>query len=48
MHKKSIFTRLVEALKDKNYFEASELQKLMNEKMTEVRVAYSSYKRNIF
>lgn len=48
MHKKSVFTRLVEALKDKDYSTASELQKFMNEKMTEVRLAYSSYKRNIF
>lgn len=48
MHKKSIFTRLVEALMDKDYATASEVQKIMNEKMTEVRLAYSTYKRNIF
>ncbi len=48
MHKKSIFSRLVEALIEKDYVTASELQKFMNEKMTEVRMAYSIYKRNIF
>lgn len=48
MHKKSIFTRLVDALDNKNYSTASELQKHMNDKMTELRLAYSTYKRNIF
>lgn len=48
LHKKSIFTRLTEALNSKNYSEASELQKQMNEKMTELRLAYGAYKRNIF
>ncbi len=48
LHKKSIFTKLVEALNSKDYSTASELQKQMNEKMTELRTAYSTYKRNIF
>lgn len=48
LHKKSIFTKLIEALNSKDYGTASELQKLMNEKMTELRLAYSAYKRNIF
>ncbi len=48
MHKKSIFTRLVDALDNKNYSTASELQKHMNDKMTELRLAYSTYKKNIF
>jgi glutamine synthetase len=48
LHKKSVFTRLIEALNDKDYSTASELQKQMNEKMTELRTAYSTYKRNIF
>lgn len=48
LHKKSIFTRLVEALNNKDYTTASELQKQMNEKMTELRTVYSAYKRNIF
>lgn len=48
LNEKSIFTRLTEALNEKNYAEASNLQLLMNEKMTEIRLAYSTYKRNIF
>ena len=48
LHKKSIFTRLLEALEAKSYEEASELQIKMNEKITEARLAYSKYKRNIF
>ncbi len=48
MHKKSIFTNLTEAINAKDFENASELQKLMNQRMTEVRLAYSKYKRNIF
>ncbi|QSX05090.1 glutamine synthetase [Sedimentibacter sp. zth1] len=48
MHKKSIFTQLIESLDNKNYNKASELQKTMNIKMTEIRLLYSLYKRNIF
>ena len=48
LHKKSVFTKLVEALNSKDYSTASELQKQMNEKMTELRLAYGAYKRNIF
>lgn len=48
MHKKCIFTQLNEALNKKDFTEASELQKTMNNKMTEVRELYSTYKKNIF
>lgn len=48
LHKKSIFTKLREALIENDFEKASELQKQMNEKMTEIRNLYLEYKRNIF
>jgi glutamine synthetase len=48
MTKKCIFTNIKTALEKGNYEEASELQKSMNEKMTEIRALYIEYKKNIF
>ncbi|HBD62963.1 MAG TPA: glutamine synthetase, partial [Clostridiales bacterium] len=48
MSKKCIFTKIKTAIKDGDYDAASELQKQMNEKMTEIRALYIEYKNNIF
>ena len=48
MSKKSIFTKIKTALKEGDYDTASDLQKKMNEKMTEIRGLYIQYKNNIF
>lgn len=48
MAKKSIFTKIKTALLDKDFDTASDLQKQMNEKMTEIRALYIEYKNNIF
>lgn len=48
MAKKCIFTKIKIALNEKDYDTASDLQKLMNEKMTEIRALYIEYKNNIF
>nr|WP_312578420.1 glutamine synthetase [Sedimentibacter sp.] len=48
MTKKCIFTKIKTALEEGDYETASDLQKLMNEKMTEIRALYIEYKKNIF
>ncbi|WP_326907431.1 glutamine synthetase [Sedimentibacter sp. MB31-C6] len=48
MSKKCIFTKIKTALKKGDYDTASDLQKQMNEKMTEIRNLYIEYKNNIF
>lgn len=48
MAKKCIFTKIKIALKEEDYKTASDLQKSMNEKMTEIRALYIEYKKNIF
>lgn len=48
MAKKCIFTKIKTAIKDGDYDAASELQKQMNEKMTEIRALYIDYRNNIF
>lgn len=48
MTKKSIFTKIKVALSEGDYDTASDLQKSMNEKMTEIRALYIEYKNNIF
>ena len=48
MIKKCIFTKIKTALSKGDYAEASDLQKQMNEKITEIRKLYIEYKNNIF
>lgn len=48
MIRKCIFTKIKTALSKGDYAEASDLQKQMNEKMTEIRRLYIEYKNNIF
>ncbi|WP_312701048.1 glutamine synthetase [Sedimentibacter sp.] len=48
MTKKCIFTKIKTAIKDGHYEIASDLQKQMNEKMSEIRRLYIEYKNNIF
>jgi glutamine synthetase len=48
MTKKCIFTKIKNALAQGDFDTASELQKQMNEKMTEIRGLYIQYKNNIF
>ncbi len=48
MTKKCIFTKIKTALEEGDYDTASDLQKQMNEKMTEIRGLYIEYKNNIF
>lgn len=48
MSKKCIFTKIRLAVEEGNYAEASELQKEMNAKMTQIRNMYIEYRRNIF
>ena len=48
MTKKSIFTKIKTAIMQGDYDTASDLQKSMNEKMTEIRALYIEYKNNIF
>jgi len=48
MTKKSMFTKIKTALSVGDYDFASDLQKQMNEKMTEIRHLYIEYKNNIF
>lgn len=48
MTKKCIFTKIKTAINEGDYDTASDLQKQMNEKMTEIRALYIEYKNNIF
>ncbi|MGB4440326.1 MAG: glutamine synthetase [Sedimentibacter sp.] len=48
MTKKCIFTKIKTALNEGDYDTASDLQKQMNEKMSEIRALYIQYKNNIF
>jgi glutamine synthetase len=48
MTKKCIFTKIKTALDEEDYDTASDLQKQMNEKMSEIRALYIEYKNNIF
>lgn len=48
MTKKCIFTKIKTAINEGDYDTASDLQKQMNEKMTEIRSLYIEYKNNIF
>ncbi|MDW5299203.1 MAG: glutamine synthetase [Sedimentibacter sp.] len=48
MTKKCIFTKIKTALNESDYDTASDLQKQMNEKMSEIRALYIQYKNNIF
>ncbi|MEL7648232.1 MAG: glutamine synthetase [Sedimentibacter sp.] len=48
MTKKCIFTKIKNALNEGDFDTASDLQKQMNEKMTEIRGLYIQYKNNIF
>ena len=48
MTKKCIFTKIKTALNEGDYDTASDLQKQMNEKMSEIRGLYIEYKNNIF
>ncbi|WMJ77248.1 MULTISPECIES: glutamine synthetase [unclassified Sedimentibacter] len=48
MSKKCIFTKIKNALNEGDYDSSSDLQKQMNEKMTEIRALYIEYKNNIF
>ena len=48
MTKKSIFTKITTALDEDDYNAASDLQKQMNQLMTEIRKLYIEYKNNIF
>ncbi|MDR1773517.1 MAG: glutamine synthetase, partial [Clostridioides sp.] len=46
--KKSLFTRIVEALDNKEYQTASDLQIELKEKISEIQELYIAYKKNIF
>ncbi|MFA9423581.1 MAG: glutamine synthetase, partial [Sedimentibacter sp.] len=48
MTKKCIFTKIKMAFNEGDFDTASDLQKQMNEKMTEIRDLYIQYKNNIF
>jgi len=48
MSKKCIFTKIKTALSEGDFDTASDLQKQMNEKMTEIRGLYIQYKNNLF
>jgi glutamine synthetase len=48
LNNKSLFTKIREALRDKNYDEASKLQLEMNKKINEIKDLYVLYKRNLF
>lgn len=48
MTKKCIFTKIAIALDEEDYDAASDLQKQMNQLMTEIRKLYIEYKNNIF
>jgi len=48
MTKKCLFTKIKSAIEERDYETASDLQKLTNEKMTEIRALYIEYKKNIF
>jgi len=48
MTKKCIFTKIATALDEDDYDTASNLQKQMNQAMTEIRKLYIEYKNNIF
>lgn len=45
--KKSLFTQMREAIREKNYYQLSELQVLVDEKMNELREQYMDYRRNL-
>jgi glutamine synthetase len=44
----SLFTRIRDALHDKNYEKASRLQIEMNQKMVEISMLYKTYKENLY
>ena len=44
---KSLFTRVREAAKEKDYETLSQLQKEMAEKMSELKELYNDYKKNL-
>ena len=46
--RKSLFTRLIDALNDGEYDLASQLQIEMNDKMEELETKYANYAKNIF
>lgn len=46
--KKSLFTLLREAIYEENFSKASEYQIIMNEKIKELKILYSNYKKNLF
>ena len=46
--RKSLFTRIVEALQSEDYDTASALQIEMNDKMEELEAKYANYSKNIF
>ena len=46
--RKSLFTRLIDALNDGEYDLASQLQIEMNDKMEELEAKYANYAKNIF
>jgi glutamine synthetase len=48
MSSKSLFTRIRESINEVDFETASSLQQEMNQKISEMRELYSSYKRNLF
>lgn len=48
LNRKSIFSVIRNAIEECDYSTASEMQKIMNMKITEIRKLYAEYKRNIF
>ena len=46
--RKSLFTRIVDALREEDYDTASALQIEMNDKMEELEAKYANYSKNIF
>lgn len=48
LHKKCIFTLLNDALDNKDFQKASDMQIKMNQEMTQIRILYNNYKKNIY
>jgi len=48
LNQKSLFTRIKEAIDNKDYATVSMLQLEMNNKMEELRELYAIYRRNLF
>ena len=46
--RKSLFTRINDAIDAKDYEKVSELQLELSKYMKEIRVLYSTYKKNIY